>query len=128
MLRERFKVNLCFIRFNKKTCIFIPGLTCFIDDLKHTKTWIVIGYSFNDEFILNMFVESLVLDRDHKLILVTPNPNGVVKRFSPDNVTKVFSSRTKKDVDFRGNIVLVKKEFGGPNFKEVNEEIIGKLS
>jgi hypothetical protein len=100
----------------------------FKDDLKHTKTWIVIGYSFNDEFILNIFLEALVLDRDHKLILVTPNPNDVVKKFSPDNVTKIFPSRTKKDVDFRGNIVLVKKEFGGRNFKEVNEEIIGKLS
>jgi hypothetical protein len=78
----------------------------------------------DDNLVYLSVVEALVLDRDHKLILVAPNPNGVVKKFSPDNVTKVFSSRTKKDVDFRGNIVLVKKEFGGPNFKEV----IGKLS
>ena len=89
--------------------------------MKRTKTWIVIGYSFNDEFILHMFVEALGAG-DHKLILVTPNPNDVVEKFSPDNVGKV-SHRIRKDVDF-DNIV---KEFGGPKYKEVNAEISGKL-
>jgi hypothetical protein len=35
------------------------------------KTWIVIGYSFNDEFILNMFREALRIG-DHRLTLVSP--------------------------------------------------------
>jgi hypothetical protein len=47
--------------------------------LKHIRTWIVIGYSFNDEFIRNMFGEALRLG-DHKLILVNPNADDIVKK------------------------------------------------
>lgn len=98
----------------------------FKDELQHTKTWIVIGYRFNDEFILNMFVEAFGTG-DHKLILVTPHAKGVVEKFSPDNVKKV-SHRIRNGVDLRDNIVLVEKKFGDlDNYKEVNSEIMGKL-
>jgi hypothetical protein len=97
----------------------------FKDDLNHKKIWIVIGYRFNDEFILNMFVEAL--GRDHRLILVTPNAHDIVEKFSPGNVKKV-SHRIRNGVDLRDNIVLVEKKFGGSDYKKVNEEIIGKLS
>jgi hypothetical protein len=64
----------------------------FKDDLERIKTWIVIGYSFNDEFILNMFVEALRIG-DHKLILVTPDAVDIAERkfslFSTDKVRQV---------------------------------------
>ncbi|HXX97838.1 MAG TPA: SIR2 family protein [Candidatus Bathyarchaeia archaeon] len=98
----------------------------FKDDLNHKKIWIVIGYRFSDEFILNIFVEALGTG-DHRLILVTPNAHDIVEKFSLDNVKKV-SHRFRKDVDFRHNVVLIEKKFGGSEYKEVNEEISGKLS
>lgn len=64
----------------------------FKEDLERTKTWIVIGYSFNDEFILNMFGEALKIG-DHKLILVTPDADDIMERkfslFSTVKVRKV---------------------------------------
>ena len=50
----------------------------FKEDLQRIKTWIVIGYSFNDEFILNMFREAL-RNGDHRLILVSPDADNIVK-------------------------------------------------
>ncbi|MFL6378690.1 MAG: SIR2 family protein, partial [Nitrososphaeraceae archaeon] len=46
-------------------------------DLSKIKTWISIGYSFNDEFIRNIFHEALN-DSVHKLVIVAPDANGIV--------------------------------------------------
>jgi hypothetical protein len=49
----------------------------FKEDLERKKTWLVIGYRFNDEFILNMFLEAM--DRHHgRLILVNPDPDHII--------------------------------------------------
>ena len=66
----------------------------FKDDLKHIRTWIVIGYSFNDEFIRNMFGEALSLG-DHKLILVNPNADDIVKKKFNDNAYKIRKILTR---------------------------------
>jgi hypothetical protein len=62
----------------------------FKRDLETTKTWIVIGYSFNDEFILNIFRE--VLDRGkHELIIVSPDAIRITEeKFSKYNVKPVL--------------------------------------
>jgi hypothetical protein len=66
----------------------------FKDDLEHTKTWIVIGYSFNDEFILNIFREALRIG-DHRLILVSPDADNIVEKkfsqYSTDKVRKILT-------------------------------------
>jgi hypothetical protein len=49
----------------------------FKHDLSKTKTWISIGYSFNDEFIRNIFHEALN-DSVHKFVIVAPDANGIV--------------------------------------------------
>jgi hypothetical protein len=64
-------------------------------DLSRTRNWISIGYAFNDEFILNIFQETLSRD-GHKLIIVSPNVEKIV--------ADKFSSHK--------NIGIVKAKFG----------------
>lgn len=64
----------------------------FKEDLQRTKTWIVIGYSFNDEFILNVFREALRIG-DHRLILVSHNI--VEQKFSQYSIDKVRKTLTR---------------------------------
>jgi hypothetical protein len=49
----------------------------FKHDLSKTKNWISIGYSFNDEFIRNIFHEALN-EALHKFVIVAPDANGIV--------------------------------------------------
>jgi SIR2-like domain len=49
----------------------------FKHDLSKTKDWISIGYSFNDEFIRNIFHEALN-DSVHKFIIVAPDANKII--------------------------------------------------
>ena len=63
----------------------------FKHDLSKTKNWISIGYSFNDEFIRNIFHEALD-DNMHKLVIVAPDANGIVSdKFSDykDHIRKI---------------------------------------
>ena len=65
-----------------------PWFTLFQDlkiGLLSTQTWYVIGYAFNDEFIRNVFQESLVDDSSKKLILINPKAEDVKSKFS-DNI------------------------------------------
>ena len=61
----------------------------FKEDLKTTKNWIVLGYSFNDEYVKAMFLEVLKDRRlDHKLIIVHPHVEEIVTKFGgkQDNI------------------------------------------
>lgn len=67
-------------------------------DLSKTKTWISIGYRFNDEFIRNIFHEVLN-SGEHKLVIVTPDADEIVSsKFSnyEKYVGKVTSLERKK--------------------------------
>ena len=51
-------------------------------DLDHTKNWIFIGYSFNDELITNMILE-ILKKGNKKLIIVSPHASEIQeKKFS----------------------------------------------
>jgi len=64
----------------------------FKDDLDRTKTWLAIGYSFNDEFIRNIFIE--ILDKGgHTLVIVAPEADNIIKgkfgKYKDDQIKKV---------------------------------------
>ena len=62
-----------------------PWFTLFQDlktGLSSTQKWYVIGYAFNDEFIRNVFQESLVDDVSKKLILINPEAEEIKDKFS----------------------------------------------
>jgi hypothetical protein len=77
-------------------------------DLSRIKNWISIGYSFNDEFITNIFKE-ILKNHTHKLIIVSPHVDEIV--------TNVFS-------DYE-NIGKVKGKFGE---KETISKILSELN
>ena len=60
-----------------------PWITLFQDfkyGLRTSGIWIVIGYAFNDEFILEIFKEALT--KDKKLILIDPRAEELLPKFS----------------------------------------------
>ena len=61
----------------------------FKEDLKKDKNWIVLGYSFNDEYVKAMFLEVLKdPNLKHKLIIVHPHVDEIVTKFDgkQDNI------------------------------------------
>lgn len=79
----------------------------FKKELQETRDWIVIGYSFNDEFILSMFKEILSAG-NHNMILVDPLAYQIVGS------------------KFKGfkNIKWAGAKFGEPG---INDYVINKL-
>jgi hypothetical protein len=69
------------------------------DDLFHAKNWIVIGYSFNDEFIRNTFSE-IIKDPIHKMLVIDPNANDIVERHfgSSDRIVPIKGKFEDDDV------------------------------
>jgi hypothetical protein len=51
----------------------------FKSDLTKTQNWVVIGYSFNDLFIREIFTESLKRTK-HNLIIASPNASKTVEK------------------------------------------------
>jgi hypothetical protein len=80
----------------------------FKADLDHTKNWIFIGYSFNDEFVTNIILE--ILKKGNKrLIIVSPHASQIKE--------KKFSGRKEPIID-------ISAKFGE---KVTNEKIIEAL-
>jgi hypothetical protein len=51
-------------------------------DLSKTRNWIVIGYSFNDEFIRNMFLEVFRQERQgSRMLIIHPRSKEIVQKF-----------------------------------------------
>jgi hypothetical protein len=79
----------------------------FRQDVQKSKTWLVIGYNFNDEFIRNIFLEALESrDQTHELILVTPSAEKVLK---------------EKFSKYQHNVKIIPKKFGD---QQTTSEII----
>jgi hypothetical protein len=65
----------------------------FKEDLANTQNWIVIGYSFNDLFIREIFLEALRREK-HRLIIVDPEASKIVeekfrKEYDSDNIEAI---------------------------------------
>ena len=62
-----------------------PWFTLFSElrtGLQEQSVWYVIGYAFNDEFILNVFQEILSHNSDKKMVIINPNAEDVINKFS----------------------------------------------
>jgi hypothetical protein len=51
----------------------------FKEDLSGTRNWLVVGYSFNDLFIREIFLECLERG-NHRLIVVCPEASNIVEK------------------------------------------------
>lgn len=90
---------------------FIQLFNYLEKELRNEKIWIVIGYSFRDIFIRNMFEKSI--DTVKKIILVTPHSDGVKALFN---------------AQAREKIIEITKRFGNKeDYENVNKEIAQKL-
>ena len=69
-----------------------PWFALFSDlrqGLQTKSIWYVVGYAFNDEFIRNVFQEILVSAPDKKLVLVNPDAENIVYKFSENIRNKI---------------------------------------
>lgn len=90
---------------------FIQFFNYLEKELRSNKIWIVIGYSFRDIFIRNMFERSI--DTVKKIIIVSPHS---------DEVKGLFNSQTQN------KIIEIKKRFGiDEECDNVNENIEQEL-
>jgi len=80
--RELTKKGIVILPNQQKDLYMHPWITLFQnlkDGLHNCNVWIVIGYSFNDEFILNVFREAF---NEHKLlILISPHAEKLLSKF-----------------------------------------------
>ena len=86
------KGEIMLFPIQQKDLYLHPWFTLFQDlktGLSAKQKWYVIGYAFNDEFVRNVFQESLVDDSSKKLILINPEANEVKNKFSQHVQTQI---------------------------------------
>jgi hypothetical protein len=77
---------------------------CLNTELKYRSTWVVVGYSFRDPIIRNIFVTNF--NRDKKMILIDPSPESALDRLG----------------EYAAQIHVIKERFGGNNnYQEIND-------
>jgi len=70
-------------------------------DLENKRIWIVIGYSFRDPVIRNIFTTNLDKSSRKRMILVIPNADNMIrKRFSK----------------YRQSVIPINQRFGGEDY------------
>lgn len=90
---------------------FIQFFNYLEKELRNNKIWIVIGYSFRDIFIRNMFEKSI--DTVKKIIVISPHS---------DEVKGLFNSQAQD------KLIGIPKRFGiKEDHEKVNKEIVQKL-
>lgn len=89
---------------------FIQFFSFLEKELKNNKFWIIIGYSFRDIIIRNMFEQSI--ESIEKIILIHPDSK---------NIKNLFNQQTQE------KILTVNRKFGGDDFKDVNKHIANLL-
>jgi len=67
----------------------------FKSGLMKCEKWYVIGYAFNDEFILNVFIEQLRLRNKPTLVIINPSSNDIIRNFPKDVKDKIISLQLK---------------------------------
>lgn len=110
-----FEDDIIMYPLSQKQLYFSPYIQLFrvlLEVLKKRDLWIIIGYSFRDPIIRNMFVKSLYENNKCKILLVTPDFTEVKNLFS-QNV--------------QNQIIEIKGYFGATNYQVVNQNIVKKL-
>ena len=82
--------NVLLFPIQQKDLYLHPWFTLFQDlrmGISSKNRWFIIGYAFNDEFIKNVFEESLISDVNRKLIIINPCAEQIYNKF-PDSIQK----------------------------------------
>jgi len=80
-------------------------LMLFKRALMRTNYWIAIGYSFNDEYIRNIFLENLNIGRN-KLVIISPSAEDIKRRFFDKySSVKGFNCRIQDIVKCNNEII-----------------------
>ena len=53
--------------------------------------WYVVGYAFNDEFILNSFIEQLKRKTKHSLVIIGPSSKQIIQKFPKETREKIIA-------------------------------------
>ena len=85
---------------------FIQMFFLLNEELRYKKVWIVVGYSFRDPVIQNIF--NSTFKDGSKMILIHPHPEEVKRRFP----------------DHEDDIIVIEKYFGRDRDQEVINNII----
>jgi NAD-dependent SIR2 family protein deacetylase len=110
-----FEDDIIIYPLSQKQLYFSPYIQLFrvlLEELNNRDLWIIIGYSFRDPIIRNMFKKSLNVNNKQKILLVHPEPSNVKKLFSKNIQNQIFE---------------VKDYFGKTNYQVVNNNIVEKL-
>jgi len=85
---------------------YIQMLYCLNEELKSKSIWIVVGYSFRDPVIRNIFLSNFT--KDMKMIIIDPNPDVYIERLHRCS----------------GKLCIVKGNFGDD---KISEQMINTL-
>lgn len=91
---------------------YVQMFYCLNKELEGRKVCIVIGYSFRDPVIQNIFASNFDKDENKKMILVHPEASDIVK--------SRFPSHKKR-------ILQINKKFGRNDYEQVNYEVAKQL-
>jgi len=78
----------------QKDLYLFPWYSLFVDfkmGLIKSKKWYVVGYAFNDEFILNAFIEQLKLKSEPSLVIIGPSSKQIIQKFPEEIREKIIA-------------------------------------
>ena len=78
----------------QKDLYLFPWYALFQDfksGLMKSEKWYVVGYAFNDEFILNSFIEQLKLKSKPSLIIISPSSKQIIQKFPEETREKIIA-------------------------------------
>jgi len=104
LTRHQTEGEVMIFPIQQKNLYLYPWINQFLhfkQALQETQEWIVIGYAFNDEFILNVFKEALTPQK--KLIIINPHAEELKQLFPKE---------------LHDSIIPLPMRFGGKLFKE----------
>jgi len=110
---RRFAGDMMLYPIAEKELYFDPYISMLLRlnrELASKSVWVVIGYSFNDPVVREIFLRKSNL-RKH-LILVNPKANEVCEN---------------RLHEMKGKLILMEKKFGMEDFRQVNHQIIHKF-
>lgn len=87
---------------------YIEMLYCLNKELETKRVCLVIGYSFRDPIIRNVFIKKFLKDINKKVILVDPNANEIIQT---------------NFKNFQKNFYPIERYFGDKDYQKVNEDI-----
>jgi len=78
----------------QKDLYLFPWYALFQDfksGLMKCRKWYVVGYAFNDEFILNAFIEQLKLRSEPSLVIIGPSSKQIIRKFPEEVRDKIIA-------------------------------------